>query len=307
MGDRSTGWVSSMSAVSQSEILPKERIFRALFWFLGLTALFSLVAYYFVIEHGLRRHYMALLMWSPGFAALITCKINGISIQSLGWSWGDSRWIGLGYGLPVLYGLIAYGIIWGFGFGGVVDARFIKEVSYFLGLTGWSETATVAFGILMFGTVGMIWHTAVSLGEEIGWRGFLTPQLTRRYSFPVASLITGLVWALWHAPIILFTKYNAGPIDLEIQFLNFTILCVGLSLIMTYLRLKSSSVWPATILHAAHNLYLLSIMHPMTIQYKETWRYANEFGFVPPLVILLFGLYFWRRAVQDGLNGPLNT
>jgi membrane protease YdiL (CAAX protease family) len=296
-----------MSAVNQSNILPKERVLRGVFWFLGLTALFSIIIDYFLIEHGLRRHYMALLMWSPGLAALLTCKMNGISTQSLGWQWGRSRWVALGYGLPILYGLIAYGIIWGAGLGGFIDARFIKEVSYFLGLTGWSETATVVFGIIMFGTVGMVWHIASSLGEELGWRGFLTPQLMRRYTFPVASLITGLIWAIWHIPLIFMTKYNAGPVDLEIQVLNFTLLSIGFSLIMTYLRLKSSSIWPVTLMHASHNLYVLSIFHPMTVQYKETWRYANEFGFVVPLIVLLFGLYFWRRAVQDGLNGPLNT
>ena len=264
-------------------------------WFLGLTTLFAGAAYYFVIEHGLRRYYVSLLMWTPALAALLTCRIRSVDFAALGWHWPTGRWIVAGYLLPVLYGAAAYAIIWGGGFGGLIDPKFVKEVSYFLGLADWSQGATIAFGIFMFGTVGMIWHAATALGEEIGWRGFLTPTLMRVTSFPLASLAVGAVWALWHLPIIVWTKYNAGPNDLELQFLNYSLMTVGMSFILTYLRVRSGSLWPAVILHASHNIYVLTIMQPMTIQYKETWRYASEFGFILPLVILAVGLYFWRR------------
>lgn len=274
--------------------------------FVGLTALFAAIAYYFLIEHGLKRYYVALLMWTPGLAVIMMARFGAVNMGTLGWRWPAGRWAFLAYALPAVYGLIAYSIIWGGGFGGVVDPKFTQEVSYFLGLDGWSEGATIAFGVLMFGTVGMIWHMATALGEEIGWRGFLTPALMKVWSFPVASLAAGLVWASWHLPIIFFTSYNAGPSGLELQMLNYSILTVGLSFIMTYLRLKADSLWPAVIMHAAHNVYVLTIMQPMTVQYKETWRYANEFGFILPAVVLVFGLFFWRLAVRDGITGPTN-
>jgi membrane protease YdiL (CAAX protease family) len=67
---------------------------------------------------------------------------------------------------------------------------------------------------------GFVWILLVSfahnlllggpLGEEIGWRGFLLPQLLKRYSPMTASLILGVVWALWHAPIDLYSGYLLG-------------------------------------------------------------------------------------------------
>lgn len=278
---------------------------RPVLVFVGLTAVLATVAYYFVIEHGLRRYYVAFLMWTPGLAVFAGAHLGFIDLRSLGWRWPAGRWIMLAYLLPVLYGLIAYAVIWGGGFGGLLDAKFIQEVSYFLGLDGWSEGATIAFGIVMFGTVGMIWHMATALGEEIGWRGYLTPTLLKVWSFPLVSLAVGLLWALWHVPIIFFTSYNAGPSALEIQMMNYTVMTIGLSFIMTYLRLRSESLWPAVVLHAAHNIYVLTIMQPMTIQYRETWRYASEFGFILPVVILLFGLMFWRKAVREGISGAV--
>jgi membrane protease YdiL (CAAX protease family) len=270
-----------------------------LLWFLGLSTVFAAGAYYFIIEHGLRRYYVSMLMWTPAIAVLVTCKVRSVDLAELGWHWPKGRWIAAAYLLPVLYGAAAYAIIWGGGFGGLIDPKFVKEVSYFLGLADWSEGTTIAFGILMFGSVGMIWHSATALGEEIGWRGFLTPTLMKLTSFPLASLCVGLVWALWHMPIIFWTKYNAGPTDIELQFFNYCLMTIGMSFILTYLRVRSGSLWPAVILHASHNIYVLTIMQPMTVQYKETWRYASEFGFILPLVTLAVGLYFWRRFERE--------
>lgn len=278
-------------------------LIRPILLFIGFTALFSAIAYYFVIEHGLRRYYVAMLMWSPALAVFATARIGAIDLGALGWRWPQGKWIAAAYLIPMLYALVAYAIIWGGGFGGVIDPKFAKEVGYFLGLDNWTEVGTIAFGVLMFGTVGMIWHMATALGEEIGWRGYLTPALSRLMSFPFVSLAVGLLWALWHLPIILLTRYNAGPSDLEIQVLNYGVMTVGMSFILTYLRRKSDSLWPAVVLHAAHNIYVLTIMQQMTVQYKETWRYASEFGFILPLVILPIGLYCWRRAIREGIAG----
>jgi membrane protease YdiL (CAAX protease family) len=292
-----------MSQDVQQMTLPDARVKKALLWFAALLAVLAAGASLFVIEMGFKRHYVAIMMWTPAVSALLACRFTGIDKAVFGWSWGAVRWQWLAFATPILYGLVAYGIIWGAGLGGVPDPKFLQEAGYHLGLVGWSAGATIAMGVVIFGAVGMIWHMATALGEEIGWRGFLTPMLLRLTSFPLASLITGLVWLAWHVPLIYFTKYNAGPVDLHIQVFNFGLMAVGLSFIMTYFRLRSGSLWTATVIHAAHNAYILSILQPMTIQYESTWRYANEFGIVLPVVVALFGLYFWYRAHREGLTG----
>jgi membrane protease YdiL (CAAX protease family) len=76
------------------------------------------------------------------------------------------------------------------------------------------------------------------LGEELGWRGFLLPSLLEKYSPLTASLILGLVWALWHLP----TRFlPGGPYYLRTIFgtLLFTASAVALSILMTVLFLHS--------------------------------------------------------------------
>ncbi len=300
-----------MSAPHPAEMTPeplaRATSIKALLSFIVLTAVLSLGASWLVIDIGLKRHYMALLMWTPGIAAILALKISGIPLASLGWRWGSARYQWLAYILPALYGLIAYGILWGSGLGGAVDPKFIEEAGYHLGLVGWGETATLLMAIFIFAGIGMTWHMATALGEEIGWRGFLTPMLMRHVSFPLASLITGALWALWHLPIILFTKYNAGPNDLGMQIANFALMAISLSFIMSYLRIKSGSLWTAAVLHAAHNVFILSLLQRMTVQYEGTWAYAGEFGLILPLVAAAFALYFWRRAHVEGLTSRVQS
>lgn len=50
------------------------------------------------------------------------------------------------------------------------------------------------FLILLFVILG-------SIGEEIGWRGFLLPQLLKTHSLFISTLIIGLVWGVWHLNI----------------------------------------------------------------------------------------------------------
>jgi uncharacterized protein len=43
--------------------------------------------------------------------------------------------------------------------------------------------------------------TWAQAGEEIGWRGFALPRLAMRVGLPLASLLLGAIWAVWHLPL----------------------------------------------------------------------------------------------------------
>jgi len=87
-------------------------------------------------------------------------------------------------------------------------------------------------------------------GEELGWRGWLLPNLRPLGVWP-ALLISGVVWGLWHSPIILL-GYNYGRTD-AVGVLLMVGWCILLGVVFGWLRLRSASVWPAVFAHAAVN------------------------------------------------------
>jgi len=61
------------------------------------------------------------IMWCPGISALITMWILKRDVKELGWGWGKTSYQIWSFTTPVLYALIAYVIIWVFGWGGIQD------------------------------------------------------------------------------------------------------------------------------------------------------------------------------------------
>lgn len=48
----------------------------------------------------------------------------------------------------------------------------------------------------------------VGMGEEPGWRGFLQPELARKFPFPIATSFTAVIWYIWHLPIWIMPTSN---------------------------------------------------------------------------------------------------
>jgi uncharacterized protein len=117
--------------------------------------------------------------------------------------------------------------------------------AYQLAVLDFVITSVLAF------TIAIPFNMIFTFGEEFGWRGYLLPRLTFLGGVP-AALITGVVWGLWHAPVIVLDGYNypGYPIVGVGMMVVFT---TALSVIFAWLRFRSGSVWPSTLAHAAIN------------------------------------------------------
>lgn len=90
-----------------------------------------------------------------------------------------------------------------------------------------------------------------ALGEELGWRGWLLPKLLPLGVVP-AILVSGVIWGLWHAPLILL-GYNYPGVPGWLGVTMMTGMCVVFGAVFGWLRLRSDSIWPAALAHAALN------------------------------------------------------
>lgn len=99
--------------------------------------------------------------------------------------------------------------------------------------------------------VGAFLNLIPALGEELGWRGWLLPKLLRLGTVP-ALLISGVIWGLWHAPLILL-GYNYVDAPGWLALTMMTGMCILVGAVFAWLRIRSESVWPAALAHGAFN------------------------------------------------------
>ncbi|MBX3253565.1 MAG: CPBP family intramembrane metalloprotease [Chitinophagaceae bacterium] len=279
--------------------------FKPALIFLALVFALSTIFYSLIIHTGKLGSgfgmYVTGLMWCPGIAALLTCRILNRKISTLGWRWGKTGYQLQSYLVPALYALIAYLVIWIAGWGGFYNKEFISQVAGSFGLKSLPDGIVIICYTILMGIFGMAASIATALGEEIGWRGFLVPELFKSLGYTKTSFITGLVWSLWHYPILLFADYNSGT-PAWYGLTCFTIMVISISFIFSWFRIKSGSLWTGAILHASHNLFIQSIFTPITSDTGNTKYYIDEFGAVLPIVALCFAVYFWSKRSSLSLQ-----
>jgi membrane protease YdiL (CAAX protease family) len=107
----------------------------------------------------------------------------------------------------------------------------------------------------------------VTLGEEVGWRGYALPALQARYSALIASLILGVLWGLWHLPVF----FNPDTSYSNLPFLLFLAFIVLIAVLMTWLfNSTGGSVLMAMFFHAVLNTA------------DELWKVLPEYSVEPP-------------------------
>ena len=109
--------------------------------------------------------------------------------------------------------------------------------------------------VLQILIIGPVINIIPTLGEELGWRAYLLPKLRLLLSDRWALVVTGIIWGLWHAPVIAMghnygTTYTGYP---WLGILMMVVFCVWLGIIEGYAAIKLNSVIPAAMIHSSIN------------------------------------------------------
>jgi len=268
---------------------------------LTLVTFFLLVVAFYVFGYWLifRMGQATPLMLSVGVATIVTCLIRKRSLASLGWEWGEWKYQWRSYLIPFAIVFSAYLIIWFLGFGDFYNAEFLLEKKENYNLSDWSDISIFLFHFVLVASISFIVSIPSILGEEIGWRGLLVPELSKFMSFTGVALVSGLVWSVWHWPLIINGLYGNNVTPLYYQLFFFTLFITSTGVIMTYLRLKTNSLWTAVIYHASSNIFIQKIFTPITVQNTQSSWYIDEFGAVTALVACCMAVYFWRKGITE--------
>jgi membrane protease YdiL (CAAX protease family) len=281
--------------MSEAALTPDARraAWRKIIAYVLLAFTLSIPGYYLGMHHsGLSpRQASAVLMWGgPALSALIVRLVSERSIAGIGWGLNSPKWLWIALALPIGYALPPYLVVWFTGMASFVPSQWSTVLPYGLHVAG-ALPALVA--IL---TIGLFDKFSRALGEEIGWRGLLVPELLKVVSFRNAALISGVIWSLWHFPLIIFADYKAAGTPVVFQLACFALMVTSSSFLYAWLRMRSGSVWPAALLHAAHNLLVQSILDQATMNKTGAFWLTTEFGAGIALCTIVLAWLILRRA-----------
>lgn len=173
--------------------------------------------------------------YAPAAGALVTRAVLREGFADIGWRVPHVRWFAIAWAVPVLVAAA----------GGIV--ALITRIQPFHLIQGIPIAAAVVGALV----AGPFVTSLFTVGEEIGWRGHLLLRLLPLGSGR-AAIITGVIWGLWHAPVIWLYGYNY-PGHGHIGAIYFCLFTVPTGVFVAWLRLRTGSIWPGTFAHSSIN------------------------------------------------------
>lgn len=141
-------------------------------------------------------------------------------------------------------------------------------------------------------------------GEEWGWRGYLLPKLLKQFKIVPAILVNGLIWGLWHIPLIIMGhNYGVGYPGYPVMgIVAMCIFCMVTGVILSYVTIKTESCIPAVMGHgmingfSAAGLLFTSVDDPFNVFVGPMpVGLVGGLGFIAVAGVLLYKLYMQEK------------
>lgn len=217
----------------------------ALIWAVGIIFLLSGAEYQsltgYIVAAG--------CMLFPLIATLICQAVTHEPLfRNIGIHWHINWWWVIGWLLMPFAVLLTLLITWCIeGPAFTTDTAMFNAMRQAANIPVWVLLAAIVVSGLF---AGITINALLAFGEEAGWRGYLLRQFHGQ-PFISTAIFIGIIWGLWHAPLILLGhNYPQHPV-LGVFFMM--AMCIPLTIIIQYVRLKSGSVIVAAIMHGTLN------------------------------------------------------
>lgn len=135
-------------------------------------------------------------------------------------------------------------------YGGEMDAQTLRRELGVSNLSYMLETGLFAV------TLAPVINMFAALGEEAGWRGYMMPHLKEQLGLLNGRLLGGVIWGVWHWPLMLLVGYEYGTNYLGAPVLGlfvWCIVCFALNTLLDWLYEKTGCIWVPSIAHGAFN------------------------------------------------------
>jgi membrane protease YdiL (CAAX protease family) len=294
--DSGAGRLSSAGVQEAMDSVQRARRALAVFFIVLLAV--SIPLELDIVRNGLDMGRFLPLVFVPALASIVARLVmrEGFRDISLRLDARSRRGMLHGVLYPIAVGIPAFTIAFA-----LQIVEFAPPTLHPLGFVIPGNSAGTRFmaGMLIAVSVGILGMAPLAFGEEIGWRSYLLTRLIQaRIRRPV--LVCGLVWAFWHAPLVLSGQYNPSAYQ-KLSFLLFAVTMVSLGSLLARLRLETDSIWPPVVLHAAWNSIIVAFLGECTPDKTAAAIWVSEGGIFVSLWMLCVALvvhWAWRHEHQ---------
>ena len=159
----------------------------------------------------------------------------------------------------------------------------------------------------------LVMNVVLVSGEELGWRGYMVPQLVASGA-PAPLVVGGLIWGAWHVPLYLWAGIVENGPDPALQTVLLLALTAALGYVLGRLQLVTATVWAPVALHVAWNVFLQTVLDPLATG-ADKYVWVGEVGLLTVGATVLVAIAYARRpwgmaiptADPGGATGPARS
>lgn len=217
-------------------------------------------------------------------------------MRKLGWKpyiKKNIRWILVAWFGPAVLGVTGAALYFLI-FPDARDTSF-SYVSSVLGTEGLSQLASKGISLQLYAVISTVSaivyapfvNMLLAVGEEAGWRGTMYPILKEHLGTTKGRLVGGLIWGVWHWPIMFLAGYEYGTSYWGAPITGPLLFCVitsAMGILFDFLYEKTNCIWVPALCHGAINAFagvLILFMNP---------AYADKLLLGPLMIGVIGGL-----------------
>ena len=199
------------------------------------------------------------------FAPLAGVLLSGQSLSGMGWKprlKGKIKLLLAAWFLPIVLtavGTVLYFAVFPGHFdmsGEYLAANVGAEALEQLEAQGITYAMYVLISVISSMTYAPLVNMVLAVGEEAGWRGFLYPQLKAKFGKKRGWIIGGVIWGMWHWPMIWLIGYEYGTDYVGFPIVGMLIFCIftiAAGILCDWLYEKTDCIWIPSVFHGAVN------------------------------------------------------
>lgn len=241
---------------------------------------------------------ISLCMFAPMIAVLICNRGLSRTKTGIGWKLGfkrNWRWFLISLILPTILtvlGGIFYFLIFQDQFR--PEADYFKTILSAAGSTQISVETVIMVQMIEAVTIGAVINMFFAIGEEVGWRGYMTPALVEKLGSVKGKLLAGLIWSAFHWPLILFAGYEYGTGYFGAPFTGCLAMCLfttAMGIFLSFVYEQTNCIWVPALMHGAINAICALPIYFMPENTTNMLLGPTLAGVISVLPALALGLY----------------